>query len=181
MAWRCSAASNAELVQNLSRAGIVASPRVQAAMLAVDRGDFVRERTCAYEDSPQRIGAGVTISAPVRGSAYDGLRRNGGRIDPWCSICMPTASRPSCRSCGPRATRACWTLAAGRASLRPTSRIWCRWASASVLPQFPAHAAGVHDRPPSRSARGAKLSASTISNSSWNSPESICGSTRRPC
>jgi protein-L-isoaspartate(D-aspartate) O-methyltransferase len=35
MAWSCSGTSNAELVGNLFRAGIIASPRVRDAMLSV--------------------------------------------------------------------------------------------------------------------------------------------------
>jgi protein-L-isoaspartate(D-aspartate) O-methyltransferase len=35
MSWSCSGTSNAELVNNLFRAGIIASPRVRDAMLSV--------------------------------------------------------------------------------------------------------------------------------------------------
>lgn len=41
---------------------MVSDPRVVSAMRAVDRGDFIA--TAPYEDSPQLIGHGVTISAP---------------------------------------------------------------------------------------------------------------------
>lgn len=46
-------------------AQIVRHPDVAAAMRAVDRADFTARRS-AYEDAPQPIGYGVTISAPVR-------------------------------------------------------------------------------------------------------------------
>jgi protein-L-isoaspartate(D-aspartate) O-methyltransferase len=65
MAWRCSGNSNAALVNNLRTAAIVTTPTVEKAMMAVDRGNFVRDRDLgAYLDSPQPIGYGQTISAP---------------------------------------------------------------------------------------------------------------------
>ena len=42
--------------------GIVKSDKVERVMKSVDRGDFAKGH--AYEDSPQLIGYGVTISAP---------------------------------------------------------------------------------------------------------------------
>jgi len=62
MAWGCSGRSNAQLVANLQAAGIFKSPTIKEAMLAVDRGDFVQ--WSPYNDSPQTIGYGATISAP---------------------------------------------------------------------------------------------------------------------
>ena len=62
MAWRSHGQSNDDLVDNLKANGIVTSARVEAAMKAVDRGNF-----CAYNpymDSPQSIGHQATISAP---------------------------------------------------------------------------------------------------------------------
>ncbi|KAI0728511.1 protein-L-isoaspartate O-methyltransferase [Fomitopsis betulina] len=64
MAWRCSGASNAELISNMAKHGLVISERVQAAMEKVDRAHYVRNPREAYQDSPQRIGHGATISAP---------------------------------------------------------------------------------------------------------------------
>ncbi|RPD81751.1 Pcmt1-prov protein [Lentinus tigrinus ALCF2SS1-7] len=64
MAWRCSGTTNLELVQNMARNDIVTSDRVLEAMSKVDRACFVREPRMAYEDSPQPIGYGATISAP---------------------------------------------------------------------------------------------------------------------
>ncbi|GMR59371.1 hypothetical protein PMAYCL1PPCAC_29566, partial [Pristionchus mayeri] len=62
MAWSCSGNSNAELVSNLRSAGQFTSDRVEAAMLAVDRGDFTPSHP--YRDSPQGIGYNATITAP---------------------------------------------------------------------------------------------------------------------
>ncbi|KAI0724313.1 Pcmt1-prov protein [Cerioporus squamosus] len=64
MAWRCSGATNLELLQNMARSDIITSDRVLEAMSKVDRACFVREPRTAYEDSPQPIGHGATISAP---------------------------------------------------------------------------------------------------------------------
>ncbi|CDO70988.1 hypothetical protein BN946_scf184830.g20 [Trametes cinnabarina] len=64
MAWRCTGATNAELIGNMAKAGIITSERVAAAMAEVDRANYVRFPDSAYEDSPQPIGHGATISAP---------------------------------------------------------------------------------------------------------------------
>ncbi|EFI27000.1 Pcmt1-prov protein [Coprinopsis cinerea okayama7 len=64
MAWRCSGATNKELIANLKSGGIFHSDRVMKAMAAVDRGNYVRDKSDAYKDSPQPIGHGATISAP---------------------------------------------------------------------------------------------------------------------
>ncbi|KAI9884277.1 MAG: hypothetical protein M1823_003932 [Watsoniomyces obsoletus] len=62
MAWRSSGSSNAGLINNLARNGLIKSDRVKAAMLAVDRGHYAP--AAAYDDSPQSLGFGATISAP---------------------------------------------------------------------------------------------------------------------
>eukprot|EP00288_Rhodomonas_lens_P017148 CAMPEP_0177700968 /NCGR_PEP_ID=MMETSP0484_2-20121128/6370_1 /TAXON_ID=354590 /ORGANISM="Rhodomonas lens, Strain RHODO" /LENGTH=216 /DNA_ID=CAMNT_0019212189 /DNA_START=43 /DNA_END=690 /DNA_ORIENTATION=+ len=62
MAWQCSGQSNAALVANLKNAGIIQSPAVEKAMLAVDRASYAPKYV--YEDSPQLLGYNVTISAP---------------------------------------------------------------------------------------------------------------------
>lgn len=65
MAWRCSGRTNAELIANLSAASLINTPRVRAAMTAVDRAHFCPSSSSfAYEDSPQTIGYRATISAP---------------------------------------------------------------------------------------------------------------------
>jgi len=50
------------LIDNLLKAGIIHSERIAQAMKAVDRKDFASRYP--YEDSPQSIGYGATISAP---------------------------------------------------------------------------------------------------------------------
>jgi protein-L-isoaspartate(D-aspartate) O-methyltransferase len=66
MAWRCSGASNEELLANMRAAGLVTSKRIAHAMTKVDRRCYVPVRAAkeAYTDSPQSIGYGATISAP---------------------------------------------------------------------------------------------------------------------
>ncbi|KAH9852293.1 Pcmt1-prov protein [Lenzites betulinus] len=64
MAWRCTGATNAELITNMANAKIITSERVTSAMMQVDRAHYVRFVNTAYEDSPQQIGHGATISAP---------------------------------------------------------------------------------------------------------------------
>ena len=44
--------------------GIIKSDKVARVMKTVDRSDFTQKIGHAYEDSPQLIGYGVTISAP---------------------------------------------------------------------------------------------------------------------
>ncbi|KAJ2080134.1 hypothetical protein H4R24_003302 [Coemansia sp. RSA 988] len=73
MAWRCSGSTNSELVYNLHDAGIITNERVVSAMNRVDRGHFSRYNP--YEDSPQSIGFGATISAPhMHGYALEHLQ-----------------------------------------------------------------------------------------------------------
>jgi protein-L-isoaspartate(D-aspartate) O-methyltransferase len=74
MAWRCTGATNAELIHNLFREGLISSPRVRDAMLAVDRAHYCPRRTTAYVDAPQPIGYSATISAPhMHASAAESL------------------------------------------------------------------------------------------------------------
>lgn len=51
-----------DLVDNLRRRGIITSDKVYKAMLSTDRADFISSRQ--YNDSPQYISHGATISAP---------------------------------------------------------------------------------------------------------------------
>ncbi|KAG8219321.1 protein-L-isoaspartate O-methyltransferase [Butyriboletus roseoflavus] len=64
MAWRCSGRTNMELISNLTKHGIITTDRVADAMCLVDRANFVQKRFQAYEDAPQSIDHGATISAP---------------------------------------------------------------------------------------------------------------------
>ncbi|KZV98155.1 protein-l-isoaspartate o-methyltransferase [Exidia glandulosa HHB12029] len=66
MAWTCSGKTNVELVLNMARAGLLSNTRVLEAMKATDRAKYMRPASAryAYDDSPQSIGHGATISAP---------------------------------------------------------------------------------------------------------------------
>ncbi|KII87681.1 hypothetical protein PLICRDRAFT_125028 [Plicaturopsis crispa FD-325 SS-3] len=64
MAWTCTGKTNAELVANMARAKLIHSDQVSTAMSKVDRANYVLVKSAAYEDSPQSIGHGATISAP---------------------------------------------------------------------------------------------------------------------
>ncbi|KAG2136705.1 protein-L-isoaspartate O-methyltransferase [Suillus clintonianus] len=64
MAWRCSGRTNADLIANMHTARIITTDRVKEAMTKVDRANYVMRKSEAYEDSPQPIGHGATISAP---------------------------------------------------------------------------------------------------------------------
>ncbi|XP_064464455.1 protein-L-isoaspartate(D-aspartate) O-methyltransferase-like [Ornithodoros turicata] len=59
---RSDANSNIELVANLKKNGVLKSQRVEQVLLTVDRGHYTQNNP--YEDKPQGIGHGVTISAP---------------------------------------------------------------------------------------------------------------------
>jgi len=62
MAWSCSARSNAGLISNLKNVGLIVTKRVEDAMRSIDRAHYTKYG--AYEDSPQPLGYGATISAP---------------------------------------------------------------------------------------------------------------------
>ena len=64
MAWSCSSSSNSGLIANMQAASLVSSPTVAAAMAATDRAFYCPPSASPYEDAPQRIGHGATISAP---------------------------------------------------------------------------------------------------------------------
>jgi len=61
--WIAGAESNLKLCENL-RLTVNLSDRVVAAMKRVDRASYCHDRETAYEDRPQVIGYGQTISAP---------------------------------------------------------------------------------------------------------------------
>ena len=63
-AWACSGKSHKEMINNLVSANIIKSTINKDALLAVDRRNYVPDITYAYDDSPQPIGYGATISAP---------------------------------------------------------------------------------------------------------------------
>merc|ERR1719348_414614 len=64
MAWRSHGEDNQSLVAILERNGIIKESEVREAMLQVDRANYCQERELAYQDTPQRIGWNITISAP---------------------------------------------------------------------------------------------------------------------
>ncbi|PBK68831.1 protein-L-isoaspartate O-methyltransferase [Armillaria solidipes] len=64
MAWLCTGKTNAELIANMARSSIIQADRVERAMCKVDRVNYVIDKEDAYQDSPQVIGHGATISAP---------------------------------------------------------------------------------------------------------------------
>ncbi|XP_073390137.1 protein-L-isoaspartate O-methyltransferase 1 isoform X2 [Physcomitrium patens] len=64
MQWHCHGANYEELVSNLQNRGILTSLDAAAAMSKVDRKLFVPTTGFAYNDVPQVIGYGATISAP---------------------------------------------------------------------------------------------------------------------
>ncbi|EGG12475.1 uncharacterized protein MELLADRAFT_115018 [Melampsora larici-populina 98AG31] len=76
MAWRCHGSTNAELISKLHSAGLIQSSRVLEAMNKVDRAKYVLRNSLseAYQDRPQPIGHGATISAPhMHASALENL------------------------------------------------------------------------------------------------------------
>lgn len=62
MAWRSSGLSNLELVTNLKSNGIIKSPEVFRALTSIDRKNYIDSNP--YDDSPQSLVKGQTISAP---------------------------------------------------------------------------------------------------------------------
>ena len=84
MAWRSTAASNAELIANLEANSFVTTAAVRSALLATDRALYVPVSEPGpsqtydygpYADAPQSIGHKVTISAPhVHALALEALR-----------------------------------------------------------------------------------------------------------
>ncbi|KAL8825058.1 MAG: hypothetical protein Q9191_004645 [Dirinaria sp. TL-2023a] len=72
MAWISSGSSNKALIANLASNKLITSERVKTAMLGVDRAHYAP--ALPYQDSPQPIGFGATISAPhMHASACESL------------------------------------------------------------------------------------------------------------
>lgn len=53
MAWRSSGGTHRELIENLSKNGLIKDQRIKEAMLQVDRADFTDQKPDAYDDRPQ--------------------------------------------------------------------------------------------------------------------------------
>lgn len=62
MAWTCSSTTNSGLISSLVSASLLKTPRVISAFKSIDRAHFSPYKP--YQDSPQQIGFGATISAP---------------------------------------------------------------------------------------------------------------------
>ncbi|CEM18497.1 unnamed protein product [Vitrella brassicaformis CCMP3155] len=62
MAWRATGHSHLDLLNNLRQEGILKTNRIFDVMSKVDRKKYVKD--FPYQDSPQPIGWGATISAP---------------------------------------------------------------------------------------------------------------------
>lgn len=64
-AWTCHGKNNREMVEKLSKAGIIKTAPVKEALNRVDRANYYPDDpNISYRDSPQSIGNGQTISAP---------------------------------------------------------------------------------------------------------------------
>lgn len=86
MAWRCSGASNAALVDNMWRHGLITDPAVKTAFQSVDRGHYAP--VDPYDDSPQVIGHHATISAP---------HMHASAVQEVLPFLLPSARRPAPR------------------------------------------------------------------------------------
>jgi len=62
--WKAKGKSNSSLIDQLKSYNILKSSRVEAAMRAVDRGNYSKSKSAAYQDTPHSIGYKATISAP---------------------------------------------------------------------------------------------------------------------
>ncbi|KAG7529918.1 hypothetical protein FFLO_05323 [Filobasidium floriforme] len=96
MAWHCTGKTNAELINNLVKSGIARPGRMAEAMKATDRKCYVPDKPTAYQDSPQPIGFGATISAPhmqayALNSLEDYLRQGSRVLDVGCGSGYLTA------------------------------------------------------------------------------------------
>ena len=63
-AWTCHGRSQRDMVDRLCQANIIQSNVVRQVMYQVDRGNYYPSPEAAYQDAPQSIGQGQTISAP---------------------------------------------------------------------------------------------------------------------
>ncbi|KAB5513180.1 protein-L-isoaspartate O-methyltransferase [Coniochaeta sp. 2T2.1] len=86
MAWRSSGATNRDLIENLWNNKLIKDARVKEAFLKVDRAHYAPSHP--YDDRPQSIGYGATISAPhMHACAVESL----------LPYILPTASNPAPR------------------------------------------------------------------------------------
>uniref|UniRef100_A0A182KA87 protein-L-isoaspartate(D-aspartate) O-methyltransferase n=1 Tax=Anopheles christyi TaxID=43041 RepID=A0A182KA87_9DIPT len=64
MAWRSKGSTQAELIRLMQDFNIIKTEAVAQTMIATDRKFYVPSNVPQYQDEPQRIGHGATISAP---------------------------------------------------------------------------------------------------------------------
>ncbi|KAH7129425.1 protein-L-isoaspartate O-methyltransferase [Dactylonectria estremocensis] len=86
MAWTCSGATNAALVDNMWKNGLITDARVKEAFLKVDRAHY--SPSMPYQDSPQPIGHNATISAPHMHAAA---------VEHMLSYVLPSSASPAPR------------------------------------------------------------------------------------
>lgn len=107
MAWRCSASTNVELIENMARRGLINSARVRnvreihrsadrlisvsepapQAMKQVDRANYVIDKRDAYDDAPQWVPISLlkqSLSPITPAKAHR----------PRCNNLRPTHARP---------------------------------------------------------------------------------------
>ncbi|XP_018013505.1 protein-L-isoaspartate(D-aspartate) O-methyltransferase isoform X2 [Hyalella azteca] len=94
MAWRSHGKDHADLIRNLRSNGVITSDAVEKVMLMVDRGKY--SKNSPYQDSPQGIGYGVTISAPHMHACaltllQDHLKKGNRALDVGCGSGYLTA------------------------------------------------------------------------------------------
>jgi len=74
MAYRSTGRTNLELILNMQKNKMITADGVAVALKKVDRANYVLDKESAYEDSPQYIQYGATISAPhMHASAAENL------------------------------------------------------------------------------------------------------------
>ena len=77
MAWTAT-------IQALCNEGVITLPRVRDAMTSVDRANYCKSTASCYQDAPQRIGWGITISAPhMHARALEELND---QLQPGCTV-----------------------------------------------------------------------------------------------
>ncbi|XP_040172444.1 protein-L-isoaspartate(D-aspartate) O-methyltransferase isoform X1 [Anopheles arabiensis] len=64
MAWRSKGSTQAELIRLMQDFNVIKTEAVAQTMIATDRKYYVPANVPQYQDEPQRIGHGATISAP---------------------------------------------------------------------------------------------------------------------
>eukprot|EP00591_Stephanopyxis_turris_P000763 CAMPEP_0195515248 /NCGR_PEP_ID=MMETSP0794_2-20130614/6385_1 /TAXON_ID=515487 /ORGANISM="Stephanopyxis turris, Strain CCMP 815" /LENGTH=249 /DNA_ID=CAMNT_0040643645 /DNA_START=154 /DNA_END=903 /DNA_ORIENTATION=+ len=118
-AWHCGGHDQQSLVSNLEAANIVKTPEVINALRKVDRAFYVPNGASAYDDCPQGIGWGATISAPhMHAHAMEELFPSiFARRDASSDDCEQTTIRILDVGCGSGYLTACLSRLAGDRSV----------------------------------------------------------------